>query len=78
MARDVLALALYGYERDGRELPMPSKIGTISVKENEFVSYVACDTMTYRKKFNNKAVKKTLTLPEWMNEEAMAIGLNFS
>ena len=27
---------------------------------------------------NNKAVKKTLTIPEWLNEKAMAAGLNFS
>lgn len=31
-----------------------------------------------RKMYNNKAVKKTLTLPEWMNEEATAMGINFS
>ena len=34
--------------------------------------------MEYRKRYNNKAVKKTLTLPEWLNEEAMALGINFS
>ena len=78
MARDALALVLYGYEKDGRDIPKPSKINSISVEQNEFVSYVACDTMMYRKMYNNKAVKKTLTLPEWMNEEAMAIGINFS
>ena len=78
MARDALALVLYGYEKDGRQIPAPSKINTILVEENEFVSYVACDTMMYRKMYNNKAVKKTLTLPEWMNEEATAIGINFS
>ena len=69
MARDALALVLYGYEKDGRKIPVPSKLKTLSVEENEFVSYVACDTMKYRKMYNNKAVKKTLTLPEWMNEE---------
>lgn len=78
MASDALALVLYGYEKDGRTIPKPSKINTIPVGQNEFVSYVACDTMMYRKMYNNKAVKKTLTLPEWMNEEAMAIGINFS
>ena len=78
MARDALALVLYGYEKDGRDIPKPSKINSISVEQNEFVSYVACDTMMYRKMYNNKAVKKTLTLLEWMNEEAMAIGINFS
>ena len=28
--------------------------------------------------YNNKAVKKTLTIPEWLNEAAMSMGLNFS
>ena len=34
--------------------------------------------MKYRKMYNNKAVKKTLTIPEWLNEAACAMGLNFS
>ena len=78
MARDALALVLYGYEKEGRPIPSPSKINTISTNNDEFVSYVACDTLVYRKMYNNKAIKKTLTLPERMNEEASAIGINFS
>jgi post-segregation antitoxin (ccd killing protein) len=34
--------------------------------------------MEYRKRHNNRAVKKTLTIPEWLNEAASAMGLNFS
>lgn len=78
MAQDALALVLYGYEKDNRPIPAPSKMNELSLNGQEFVNYVACDTMAYRKRFNNKAVKKTLTLPEWMNEEATAIGINFS
>ena len=78
MARDVLALVLYGYEKDGRTIPVPSERTAIPLNEGEFVNYVVCDTMLYRKMHNNKAVKKTLTVPEWLNEEAMAIGINFS
>ena len=78
MARDVLALVLYGYEKDGKNIPKPSDRASVEVKENEFVNYVVSDTMEYRKRYNNKAVKKTLTLPEWLNEEAMALGVNFS
>lgn len=78
MAEDVLALTLYGYEEEKRTIPQPSKRTAIDVKENEFVNYIAADTMEYRKRFNNKAVKKTLTIPEWMNEAATAAGLNFS
>ena len=78
MARDALALVLYGYEKEKKIIPKPTERNEIKVEEGEFVNYVMCDTMEYRKRFNNKAVKKTLTLPEWLNEEAMALGINFS
>ena len=32
----------------------------------------------YKKRTNSKAVKKTLSIPSWLNEEAMAKGINFS
>ena len=35
-------------------------------------------TIVYRKKHSNRAVKKTLTIPEWLNEAAMTMELNFS
>ncbi len=75
MAEDALALVLYGYEKDGLPIPAPSQSFTLN--DGEFISYVACDTMEYRKMYNNKAVKKTLTIPEWLNEETNAIGVNF-
>lgn len=78
MAEDVLALVLYGYEKDGRPIPAPSASTDLPLSGNDFVNYIACDTMEYRKMYNNKAVKKTLTIPEWLNEAASAMGLNFS
>ena len=78
MAEDALALVLYGYEKDGREIPAPSARSAFSVSGNDFVNFIACDTLKYRKMYNNKAVKKTLTIPEWLNEAACAMGLNFS
>ena len=78
MAEDALALVLYGYESDGREIPAPSKMEDLKLNDGEFVNSVACDAMEYRKRFNNKAVKKTLTIPEWLNETAMAMNINFS
>ena len=78
MAEDALALVLYGYEKDGRPIPAPSVPAALPLSGNDFVNYIACDTMEYRKMYNNKAVKKTLTIPEWLNEAASAMGLNFS
>ncbi len=78
MAKDVLTLVLYGYEKDGKEIPVPSKETSIALSKGEFINFVACDTLEYRKMYNNKAVKKTLTIPEWLNEAAIAMDLNFS
>ena len=73
MASDALALVLYGYEKDGREIPAPSAPAAIPLSGNAFVNYIACDTLRYRKMYNNKAVKKTLTIPEWLNEAAASM-----
>ena len=78
MAEDALAFTLYEYEKEEKKIPEPSTPDKISLEPNEFVNYIACDTLEYRKMHNNRAVKKTLTIPEWLNESAMAMGLNFS
>lgn len=78
MAEDVLAFYLYDEEKKGNTVPEPTPIKQVELNENEFVNYVACDTREYAKMHNNKAVKKTLTIPEWLNEEATAMGVNFS
>ena len=78
MAEDVLAFTLYDYEKKKIDIPKPSDIAKIKHGKKEFVSYVLCDTIEYHKKNNGKAVKKTLTIPEYLNELAMAANLNFS
>lgn len=78
MAEDVLAFYLYDEEAAGNEIPKASPLEEIQLGEKEFANYIACDTLEYAKRHNNKAVKKTLTIPEWLNEEATAMGVNFS
>lgn len=78
MAEDALAFCLYDYERNNVEVPVPSPAYSIHLVDNQFINYIACDTLAYRKKNNSKCIKKTLTIPEWINEEALALGLNFS
>ena len=34
--------------------------------------------LAYKKRYHSKAVKKTLTIPEWLNNEAIAMNINFS
>ena len=47
-------------------------------EQSAFVSYIACDTLEYAKRLSNRSVKKTLSIPEWLNEAALAAGINFS
>ena len=78
MAEDALALVMYEYEAEGKEIPVPSDPQVIKVDSNEFINYVKCDTLEYRKMYSNKSVRKNITLPEWLNEEAEKLELNFS
>lgn len=76
MAEDVLAMTLVSYENNSTPIPTPSK--KLSLEDGEFQNFIACDTDSYRKQNMNRAIKKTLTIPEWLNEKALAQGINFS
>jgi len=78
MAEDVLAFTLYDYERSKTNIPAPTEMNSIQLSDNEFVNMIYCDTIGYQKRNNNKAVKKTLSIPEWLNEAATAANINFS
>ncbi len=78
MANDVLPLRLMDYEDDERPIPRPSKISDISHRDDQIVTLICADTTEYRKKYDNKAVKKTLTIPNWLNTLAEKNNINFS
>ncbi|MDO4602541.1 MAG: type II toxin-antitoxin system HicB family antitoxin [Eubacteriales bacterium] len=78
MAEDILAFYLYDEEIKGNEIPVPSEAENIRLEGKEFVNYIVCDTIEYARMHNNRAVKKTLTIPEWLNEAAIRAGVNFS
>lgn len=78
MAEDVLAFYLYDEEVAQNRIQKASAPEEIELKDGEFVNYIACDTIEYAKMHNNRAVKKTLTIPEWLNEAATRAGVNYS
>lgn len=78
MAKDVLELVLYEYEVDNKPIPDASPIHTIETDDKSFVTLIQADTLRYRKEFSKKAVKKTLTIPEWLNDAALQANINFS
>jgi len=76
LASEALGLYLASRLDNNLEINAPSDIMGIETDKDSFVSYVASDVLQYRNK--TKAVKKTLTIPEWLNEEAEKRHINFS
>lgn len=78
MATDLLCTWVLECKKDNEDLPEPSSIKEIKVDdENGFVNLVVGDIDAYVAK-NNKSVKKTLTIPAWLNELAVKENVNFS
>lgn len=77
MAVEALNLAISDRLQNNELLPVPSSPDHISVSDGIIV-IVSYDIGVYNKKFKAKAVKKTLTIPEWLNDEAIEHNINFS
>ena len=77
MAVEALGLAITSRKTEKQEIPSASWPDEVAVDDGILV-LVEFDMLEYCKKHNSKAVKKTLSIPEWLNEEAMALGVNFS
>lgn len=78
MASDVLSAKLVFMEDSGEEIPAPTPIGSLRLEEHQYATLVMADTLAYRKANSTKAVKKTLTIPSWLNEAAEKRSVNFS
>lgn len=77
-ANDVLALMLYDMEERNQSIPKASNIQDVNTSDKQFSTLIYCDTIEYRKFFNSKAVKKTLSIPAWLNAMAEREEINFS
>lgn len=78
MAEDVLGLCLLVLEEDNEEIPEPSNLKDIKVEENQKTSLISVWMPTVRKAINNKPIKKTLTIPQWLDVMAREKDINFS
>ena len=77
MARDAIGLMGIDMQDEGKELPVPySK--EYDKQETDIVTLVDVDFAEYRKKVDNRAVKKNCTIPYWLSVEAEKVGINYS
>jgi len=78
MAREALSLHLYGMIEDGDAIPEPSDPTAVVAEPGAFVAPVEGRPDMMRDAIRNRSVKKTLTIPYWLNEEAERNHINFS
>lgn len=90
MAVECLAGYLYSCKTEDETLPIPSNLADIDpiavskeVSPDEpvgetFVNIVSVDVEAYAKTHFEKSVRKTLTIPAWLNTAALEQGINFS
>lgn len=76
MAEDAVEMWLWDAENKSEQIPAAT--GLPHVDDPQFASYVIADTDEYRRKNDSRAVKKTLSVPSWLNARAEAAGVNFS
>lgn len=76
MAEDAVSMWLWDAENKNEAIPAAAPPPPAAAPQ--FVSYVYADTDAYRRKNDNRAVKKTLSLPNWLNTQAEQAGVNFS
>ena len=76
--QDFLALQIEDYEASGKELPKPLQIDDIEIKDNQKLILVNLWMPYQRSKIKVEYVKKTLTIPSWLDILAKEKHLNFS
>lgn len=83
MARDYIGCACY--EKADEYIKPASLISDIDISKGTFagdgdslVSYVDLDLDAYRRKMNTKSVRKNVSIPSWLNEEAERAHINVS
>ena len=76
MAED--AASMWLWDAENKKEPIPAATEVPQVESPQFVSIVAADTDEYRRRNDSRAVKKTRTLPSWLNARAEQAGVNFS
>ena len=67
MAEDAASGWVLTELEEGRKAPKASGFVEVHTEPGQFVNMIALDMDSYAAKYGDKAVKKTLTIPAWLN-----------
>ncbi|GEL05522.1 type II toxin-antitoxin system HicB family antitoxin [Rummeliibacillus stabekisii] len=77
-AKEALGLHAFGMEQDCEKIPTPSKVNQLSLESNQAVVIVNVFMPLIRDRIQKATLKKTLTIPKWINDLAEENHINFS
>lgn len=77
-AKEALGLHIYGLEEENMMIPEPTNIEKLKLETNQVPVLIDVIMPIHRKAIENYSVKKTLTIPQWLNKEAIKHDINFS
>lgn len=75
-AKEALSLHLFGMEEDGEKIPEADLLPEVDHEEK--VVLIQVWMTPFREQMRNQSVKKTLTIPAWLNAAAEEANVNFS
>lgn len=78
MSKEALSLHLYGMEEDNDVIPEPSSPYELNVSSNQVVILIDVWMPPFRSEMRNQSVKKTLTIPRWLDDVAKEHNVNYS
>ena len=77
-AEDVLNLMLWNREEENAAIPPPSTPEKIPVPRGAVPAMIKADTLVYRKRHDQKIIRRSVTLPRWLDSIARERNINFS
>ena len=76
--KDAIGICIDLIVQNGNVSPKATEPNGIDLEHDQFVAVVSFDFDEYQKKHGEKSVKKTLTLPAWLNTLSERKNINFS
>lgn len=77
-AEEVLGLWMYEIEEEKEDIPTPTPIENVHCESNEKAFLIKTWMPLARMEIEQQSVKKTLTIPQWLNKLAEENNVNFS
>lgn len=78
MGVDAASGWILGELEDGEKIPRASEYSEVTAEEDCIVNMLLLDIDSYEEKYGQKAVRKNLTIPAWLNAFAEKNNINFS